>query len=435
MASPSFPQPHTPSDGQLERDTDLLIQNFLPPPGPPPAYAAPSLPLPFCVPQIAPSYEAPFARGFNPAINAVGVPQDEFLAFIDGLNNAITASPPLRVVDVAGKVIGFIPYHWTIIAGAVMQTVAQTGMHILSKTLTDRYLRAANERIFHPRNLSVRLCTSAAMQEIVKHSGNGAGPSTLDKIGRGVGTVLLHAPIPFSSRIVRSIADRPPKVPPSISSVGDGQYMTLSTQRRLAALEGHALPVNFEVPPPAKPADIMGSINQFGVKFDTWRTNRKESRIESRRRELARVNSALQQLGINPGQVQGPIQAGGSTQYLDWRDRREVRRAARRERRRERHGPGLIGSLIGPKESRLERRVKNADLLEHWAADKVLWVVIMNKDLDKTIGGLQHADGKENMERVDAETWKNQVLKEKEELDAESSDSESEDEDEADRKH
>ncbi|KAJ7069586.1 hypothetical protein C8F01DRAFT_1245785 [Mycena amicta] len=447
MASPSFPEPAptTPPVVHLERDTEYLIQSYLPPTGPPPGYQPPGLPLPFCTPQIAPSFEAPFARGYSPALHAVGVPQDELLGFIDGLNNAMTASPPLRVVDVAGKIIGFMyafnllsvsfiqatasPYHWAMIAGAGMQAAAQTGMRVLSKSITDRYLRATNRRVFHPRGLSVRLCTTAAMQELVMHHGSGAGPSTLDKIGRGVGTLLLHAPLPFSSRIVRSIADKPPKVPATISAVGDGQFMPLSTQRRLAALHGHALPLDLNVPPPASPKDVMGSINQFGVKFDAWRTGRKESKIESRRRELARVDNQLRQLGINPGQTQGPMAGGsGEAYYLDRRERKEVRRSARRAKRRER-GTGLIGSLIGPKEGRLERRVANADLLEHWASDKVLWVVIMNKELDRNIDGIDRADSLEDEEQVDLQTWQNEMVKEHQELENEDSDSDSEQED------
>jgi hypothetical protein len=62
------------------------------------------------------------------------------------------------------------------------------------------------------------------------------------------------------------------------------------------------------------------------------------------------------------------------------RERKNLRKAAKRARKRER-GPGLIGSLIGPKETKLERRVANANLEEHWASDKVLWVVIMNAEM------------------------------------------------------
>jgi hypothetical protein len=63
----------------------------------------PGIPRPICIPQIAPSFDAPFARGYNAVLrSSVGISQDELLAFIDGLNLAMTSSPPLRVVDMAG---------------------------------------------------------------------------------------------------------------------------------------------------------------------------------------------------------------------------------------------------------------------------------------------------------------------------------------------
>jgi hypothetical protein len=237
------------------------------------------------------------------------------------------------------------------------------------------------------------------MQHLVMRTGTGAGPSTLDKIGRGIGTVLVHAPIPFTSRIVRAIADKPPKVHASISAVGDGQKMPLATQRRLASLEGYALPLHLDVPPPAKAQGVMDTMGSWGVAFDEWRTGRKQNKIEQRRRELERVEQQLQRLGINPHGGPPPHMGGqpgyggagpsqglsyGETYAMGRRERKDLRRAARRSRKRER-GPGLIGSLLGPKESRLERRVANSDLLEHWASESVLWVVIMNVELGQCI--------------------------------------------------
>lgn len=78
------------------RDSQFLIDNFLP------SAAARisrkgTLPYPLCLPQIAGDEFAPFARGYSPALDeAVGLPMEEFVSFVDGLNLAIVASPPLR---------------------------------------------------------------------------------------------------------------------------------------------------------------------------------------------------------------------------------------------------------------------------------------------------------------------------------------------------
>ncbi|KAJ6471195.1 hypothetical protein DFH09DRAFT_954494 [Mycena vulgaris] len=430
--SAAQPQAGSSSGIQFTRDADFLIQSFLPMPEPngPPPYDPSGLPLPFCTPQIAIAFDSPFARGYSPELQtSTGISQAELLSFIDGLNLAMTASPPLRVVNFAGMVIGFVPYHWAMIAGAVMQTAAQTGMHILSKTLTDRYLRAANLRLFKPKGLSVRLCTTAAMQHLVMRTGNGGGPSTLDKIGRGVGTVLLHVPLPFSSRIVRAIADKPPKVHASISDIGDGKQMPLATQRRLASLHGYALPLQLDVPPPAKAHGVMDTMGSWGVAFDSWRTGRKQTKVEQRRRELARIEEQLQRLG-QPGLYDHTTP---QSYVMGRRERKDLRRAARRSRKRERGG-GLISGLIGPKEGKLERRVANADLLEHWESDKVLWVVIMNAELDKEIEGIERAESMDNEEHVDQKTWHSEIVKERDALEEES-DSDDSDDEEDHKKH
>ncbi|KAJ7147158.1 hypothetical protein C8R43DRAFT_1012152 [Mycena crocata] len=428
MATTNPPQPV--SDGQLTRDADFLIQSFLPIPEHfPSPYDASGMPLPFCTPQIAMSFDSPFARGYSPILqSSANISQEQLLGFLDGLNLAMTSSPPLRVVNLAGKVIGFVPYHWAMIAGALMQTAAQTGNHILSKTLTDRYLRAANLRLFKPRGLVVRLCTSAAMQHFVMRTGNGEGPSTMTKIGRGVGSTLMQLPLPFTSRIVRAIADKPHKVAASISDVGDGKEMPLATQRRLAALEGYALPLEFNVPPPAKAQGIMDTMGSWGVSFDAWRAGREQNKVEQRRRHLAQIEGQLQRMDLGPhGYAGQPAMGGGPSGYnhtddqmydMGRRERRELRRAARRERKRQRGG-GLISGLIGPKESRLERRVANADLLEQWGNDKVLWVVIMNAELDGEIEGIERAESLDNVEEIKTQTWQAQIVRERDALEEE----------------
>lgn len=247
------------------------------------------------------------------------------------------------------------------IAGAVIQTVAQTGMHVLSKTLTDRYLRAANLNLFKPRGLSVRLCTTEAMQKLVVASDSSptGQTSTLTKVGRVAGTVLLKLPLPFSSRIVRAIADKPTKIAPSQGSAKD-----VALLRRLALVDGYALPLDLDMPPPEKPRGAMDTMGSWGVKFDAYMAGRKEKKTEERRRLLARTEAGA---------------ASGNYQMQVMGSRRE-RKAARRSARRARGSEGLLSGLIGPRETPLQRRVANADLVEHWATEKIVWIVVMSAE-------------------------------------------------------
>ena len=80
-----------------------------------------------------------------------------------------------------------------------MQTAAQTAAHVLSKTLTDRYLLRANKTYFEPRGLKVRLMKTAAMRRFVHIDGSEEEKSKWKKFGKSAGrtaeTIGLRLPI------------------------------------------------------------------------------------------------------------------------------------------------------------------------------------------------------------------------------------------------
>lgn len=47
------------------------------------------LDLPLCLPQTTSGYDSPFARAYNPQLEASGIEQDEWLKFLDALNIAM----------------------------------------------------------------------------------------------------------------------------------------------------------------------------------------------------------------------------------------------------------------------------------------------------------------------------------------------------------
>ncbi|KAJ7468080.1 hypothetical protein FB451DRAFT_1258017 [Mycena latifolia] len=451
--------PKSSSSGiQLTRDADYLIQSFLPAAESVPPFEAPKLPLPYCAPQLTAGFDAPFARGYNTLLESVDIPQEQLLAFIDGLNLAMTASPPLRVVNLAGMVIGFVPYHWAMIAGVAIQTAAKTGMRVLSKTLTDRYLRAANLRLFKPRGLSVRICTAAAMQHLVLHTPITAPPSKLKRFGRGVGSVLIKVPLPLASMLVHAVADKPPKVPAMVPGAHARSPKLLATQRRVAALAGHALPLDFDVPKPVKAQGVMDTMASWGVKFDSWLDGRKQTKAEANRLELAQIERGEQVqggagrgggglLGLGVGLLRGGVAAGarGLSRGLSGRSG-QLDGGRGGERYGEDHhtggsqrglvglvgqtrlgnrlvggsrssGPLALGLGSGPLGSgTLELQVADADLLEHWQSAKILWVVIMSSDMDQEIEGIEMAESQEDEERVDEGAWRAEMAVEREEL-------------------
>ncbi|TRM61449.1 hypothetical protein BD626DRAFT_501036 [Schizophyllum amplum] len=348
-----------PNGVQLVRDSQYLIDTFLPRtadrvPG------GGALPLPFCLPQIAADPCTPFARGYSYVLDeAVGLPMDELLTFVDGLNLAIVASPPLRVVDLAGKVIGMVPYHWAMVVSIAMQTGAQAGMRALSKTLTDRYMRAANLR-------------AAALQLLVLAGGGGGARGALNKVGRGVGKALLKVPLPITSRVVRAVAnssssDSATSIDAGIEDGGEGGQ--LRVRRRLQALGGAALPAQ----------SALDKMQAWGVKYDEGVADRQERRRAGRRQDVADAQAK-----------RAAMQAGD---YSDagLRDYIGLRRMHRRERL------GQVG------------------LLGRWETEDTLWLVVVDAERDREIMGADEAESERDVEVVSEQAWREELDMEEEE--------------------
>ena len=68
----------------------------------PPTYSGLSQPV--ALPQLNTRFDSPFVRAYSPTFSAIGITQDDWLAFQDGLNAALIGSPPLQIVDTVGKV-------------------------------------------------------------------------------------------------------------------------------------------------------------------------------------------------------------------------------------------------------------------------------------------------------------------------------------------
>ncbi|THU83209.1 hypothetical protein K435DRAFT_971656 [Dendrothele bispora CBS 962.96] len=439
---PSDTSPVAASSGiQLRRDADLLIRHFLPSSPPDRTLSqdeqrrpddhgestnqetdhrtSDALPLPLCIPQISVSaeWDSAFARGYNDQLRSLGISQQMLLNLIDGLNLAISASPPL-VVSLVGRAIGFVPYHWAMIASVIIITTAEVGIKVLSKTISDRYLRTANFNLFHPRGLSVRLCTTPAMLMLIQSSNsNSAGP------------------------IVRAIADKPVPIPPG--EIPEGAVL----RRQLTVVQdpGLALPLQFEgMPPPLEPKGVMDRMSELGVKAGNWKETRKERRNKERRRMLKRLDeealenggsrlnlgsSFVRGLGTRGGSSTdlagrghdnttgnsgGPETQGGSFSFkkiasraTEYFDERWMRLETEREKfartlnnvvgRR-----GMLSPVLGLLETPMQRKVAEQDLLERWAMDKIEHIEI--------------AESLDDEEQVDEETWRMEMIHEREEL-------------------
>ncbi len=128
----------------------------------------PPIPKPIAIPQTTPGTGESFLRAYAPILQSKNISQTDFIAFIDNLNVVATANPPLQVLDLAGGLLGMIPYHWAQLAGGLVQASAKIGVAAVSKGRTEIYMREVNKLLFNPRGLKASIASSAAMREILR---------------------------------------------------------------------------------------------------------------------------------------------------------------------------------------------------------------------------------------------------------------------------
>ncbi|KAL5529953.1 hypothetical protein ACEPAF_6210 [Sanghuangporus sanghuang] len=361
--------------------------------------------LPLCLPQGTAGSNAAFVRAYSPELQASGVEMNDWMHFVDGLNIAMSASPPLRVVEFAGMVVGFVPHHWAMIASAGIQFAAGTGIHVLSKTLTDRYLRRANAEYFAPRGLRVRICKTAAMRQLTGldpvPDANEPTSAKVKKFaiqsGRVAETVVLHLPI------IRKVYNR---FAPSVPSIRPGaEGLGGVTARRLAMIEGHTLPLTFAVPPAPPEEGLMNKVSGLSVRLQTQRAGQKEAKIERKRQLLAIQEGRATSLTPVPSSDIGTSISTSSSfssaqnvlgQATDWRQARKDRRAEQRALRRAKRGRVSRG---------LQSSVELADRMEWKTTRMLLWVVVLNAEQDEKIQGRELVDNDADVERVGEEEW------------------------------
>lgn len=70
---------------------------------------------------------------------------------------------PLQILDAVGALVGFVPYHWAQLAGAVTLLGSKATVYALSKMRGETFLQRVNSEYFNPRGLSVQMCTTEVL--------------------------------------------------------------------------------------------------------------------------------------------------------------------------------------------------------------------------------------------------------------------------------
>ncbi|KAI5479938.1 hypothetical protein MNV49_002228 [Pseudohyphozyma bogoriensis] len=287
---PSSNDPLTAEYAASEDFTDADAVALFPDPSPVNSYTTP-LSAPIVIPQLDDDFDAPFFRAYPTQIGSIS--EEDWAKFIDGLNLALIASPPLQVLNKAGMVVSFVPSLACVLVGIGVQVSTKIAMKTLSKTLTDRYLAYTNETIFAPRGLRVHICKTPIMRQVIGldpipvtsdfSSPDSKKPSKMKTFGKGAGKAAqgVGLKIPVVKSIVNAASNKAPAV--------EWSGLTAS-ERRIKELEGHVMPVSLDLPPPTTPAGLYDKTSNLSVKFRQQSTA-KSSREHERRRAILAVKN------------------------------------------------------------------------------------------------------------------------------------------------
>lgn len=182
---------------------------------------------------------SPFARSYSPALGQLLNPihQEEFLAFIDGLNRAFLSAPAFQAMHIAGGMMlsaqGVIPVQ---AVGAVFQIGSIATTAVVSMMRVKKFLKKANAEMFGPRGLSCRIMSTKKMMQAV-------GASETNAKGKQVPLKLPALNDISDLHLYESMASQQTGLEDLTPSGAEDPRM-----RRLRALSAYVSPLTFDVP-------------------------------------------------------------------------------------------------------------------------------------------------------------------------------------------
>lgn len=321
---------------------------------------------------------SPFARAYSPALASLPDPisHDQFIEFIDGLNNAFISSPIFQMAHVlGGGLLGtqILPAQ---IVGGVFQ-IASVGMSAgVSMVRVRSFMKKANTDLFAPRNLIAKIMTTKKMMAEIRCN-------NVDTKGK-----LILPPLEELSDLTPetgAVIVRDPNVAAPPSTVEDPRV------RRTRALEGYIAPLEFEAPALPK-----GKYDKYGGAPLRWLNKRQDAKLakaatkSSEKRlskapeaeaEMEKSELAIQDIEHKMIEVhqasEAELAATPDERYrIEARSEQEIAMLeAAREVEIERRNKAL--AMIYKKgDKKLNKLAKN----EEKVANRILWIVITKID-------------------------------------------------------
>lgn len=183
------------------------------------------------------AFQTPFLRAYASSLTAFGISKADFIAFIDGFNEAFLGNPILQGTNLAGMVLSqCYGLHTVQLAGGIVQLVSGFGSAAVSYGRTRMYVKAMNENLFNPAGLHVNVLST---EKMLKH------------VGFPEETFPPRAPSEDEAATSPNSGDS--SAQPECEPLRPDR----ATLRRMQALEGYCQPLDYDVSATVKPDNLL----------------------------------------------------------------------------------------------------------------------------------------------------------------------------------
>lgn len=109
-----------------------------------------------------------FLRAYPPVLQQYNISREQFLSFLDNVNRAAVASPPVQILGLAGNIVSMIPLHTAQMVGGAVNAASNIGTRVIAKSHTEMVLSKANKELFKPYGLQVQVAKLDAVAAIAR---------------------------------------------------------------------------------------------------------------------------------------------------------------------------------------------------------------------------------------------------------------------------
>lgn len=236
---------------------------------------------------------SPFARAYPPQLEEYGIGEAQFMAFVDGFNEAYLAHPIYQVMGAAGGVCSAVPSVIAHGVGAALIVGSIAGSTATTILRSKAFIKRANRDIFAPRGLLVRVRTAAGIEKILPQLDLGIAYQCPEE-GSSTNTLTKTTTLTNEEQI------------------GERDLR----KRRLSTLEGQVAPLKWDVVEPQLPSNLLKRMgaraaHKKEAKLSAAKPSKKETKLRAKIEKKGDANGklakeldkTLKKKEIKPGQA------------------------------------------------------------------------------------------------------------------------------------